>query len=457
MGDSLTLDQVNNAINAGVTGHIDGGWNGSVGNVNLAKPRDYTGDFGKICATQNNFNMPETLCYLLWVIQGKPARAVALTQEHINTAVPHYRRMIARYRIYKIFKDAGVDFVYRQSDLIGTDYTGAAAKPGNATRELYTLLTAEGVMEEKLAEQGRMVLLSLVANAIHREQHADHSWFTDEMKNPRSPTTKILTIAGADKDKFKTYMEECGHDGNHHLDFVTISTLAKVLARTATRVMPDVADYMVGGDNLKGKELGAYFDLGEANKERFPAGILGKAALLVAVQMIEAMITNLASRVKMEGIAGITVNAARLGDRISSTALVHKVILELGRCLGPLISLVYGFCTKARILDENEYKAFENHAKRYPAKLAVGRSLATSLARTTPHQEAITGAVISALSSINEGLMAAAATKVDVGGRAVDLLANKVPVDTARIKAEVGKVGGGGPAGGTMFYDAEEP
>lgn len=289
-----------------------------------------------------------------------------------------------------------------------------------------------------------------MANAIHREQHGDHSWFTHEMNNRRSPTSKCLTIAGADHDKFKDYMTLYGHDGNHHLTFASISRMAKVLTGEESLVI--AAGTNIGGEDLSGKEIATWLDLGEAVKGRFPAGVLGKAALIIGLELVDAMIVNLSSRVKITGAAPISHNSSMLAARMKSTNLTHAQIIKVGSTLGPLISLVYGFCTSAKVVDEEDYKAFANHAKRYPAKVAVGASLAKTLSRTAPHREAITGSVIASLASINESLVAAGAVNVGTDAAPMDLSAAVASVAPNSLAAEVGGIASASPV--EMFYDA---
>lgn len=448
MAAEIELATLQDAVRANAAGAVPTDWNGALGNVNLAKPRDYTGDFGKVCITGGHYDLRQTLVRIIWLVQRQPNDRPNVTQDHLNAAIPHFRNAIATYRIYQMFTMCGVVITYRASDVAA--HVGDRARQDAVSKELYALLIAPGVMEDKLAEVGRLKLLSIVSNAIHREQNADHSWFTDEMHNKRSPTAKCMTVAGADYNKLKDYMTLYGHDINHHLPYNVIAAMARILCGADSALIPDGT--RIGGEDLGGKELATWFDLGEAVKGRFPAGVLGKAALIIGLELVDAMVVNLGSRVKITGAGPISANSSRLAEQLKATNLRHDQILRIGSTLGPLISLVYGFCTTAKVVDEDEYRAFANHAKRYPAKVVVGSSLAKTLARTTPHREAIAGSVVASLAAINESLVAAGAINIGTDAAPAELATALAPVAANDITAEVGGTASASPV--ETFYDA---
>jgi hypothetical protein len=432
-------------------------WNGTLGKVDLAKPSDYTGDFGKLITVRDNLSLADTLEYYMWLCQDKPKVDTPVTQDHLDRFIPFAREIIARYRIYKIFHHAGKAPTFRKSDTLDVGFCPVVAKKNREVREIVAMLTTEGAMEDEIAKVGRNILYSFPANGIHREQHDLHNWFTEEMKNPRSPTSKALGVAGRNKEEFRVFMEGRGHDGNHHLPDEMLDAYSKVICQVDTDLeIPAGTSIMYGGRDIAGMKVYKIFDLGESVKGRYPAGILGKAAIIIGLSMFQAMISHLATRVKIVGIKPILINVTRLTERVKDASFPHKVLLRLGTTLGPQFAVTYGFLLHSNILEEEDYKAFSNHASRYPAEMASGKSLASALKRAAPHREAITGAIVTALTSMAESLTTAAAIDTGAGGGAAvaPVLTNLEKVKLDDIVAEVGKVDST-PSGATMFYDAE--
>jgi hypothetical protein len=451
---SITLDDLKAALASGKPAPpIASDWNGSLGTVDLAKPTDYTGDQGKIVVSNGAFDLGETLMYHMWVIQGKPDAAADATQDHITRFTGIAREMIARYRVYAIFHHAGSGPVFRASDTLSKSPVPSAALKTKEVQELANILTTTGAYEEAIAAAGQMVLYSIVANAIHREQNDGHSWFSDEMNNPRSPTAKTIGVAGRLKTTFADYMAKRGHDGNHHLTDDTLAAYAKVLTgEDALMTVVSSSAKMYNGVDIRGMPVAKIFDLGESVKGRYPAGKLGKAAIVIGLGMFKAMVSHLCNRVKIDGVSGLADNATNLSEKVSKNTYPHAVLLAVGQSMGPAFALTYGFLTKAGVLGPEQYRAFANHAKRYPAELASGESMAIALKRTAVHKEAIAGSIIGALAAIARALENAAATKVVAiaGAAAVPIMTDIVKVDTSAITAEVGTTGGG-----AMWFDAE--
>jgi hypothetical protein len=446
---SYTLAEIS-AVAVADCKEIPSDWNGSAGTVDLSRPSDHTGDFGKICATGGNLNLKDTMEYLLWIAQGKPTAKTAVTQDHVEEAIPHMRNMIARYRIYKIFHASGVSTQLRDSDVFEHSDIPLSAVQEDVACVMHTILTNTADAEDRIAEAGQLLLYSIVANAIHREQHNGNSWLSEELTNRRSPTFKVLQVAGRLRDKFRDYMLAYGHDGNHHLSDAAIDEQAKVLSGfDESKIVGTYLEY--AGKNINGENLKDVFNLGEAVKGRYPAGILGKASLIVGLDMYKAMIANIAVRVKLTGTSGITENAMKLKNKVAGTNLDHQVLIKLGGTLGPMFATIFGYLVKADVLREDEYLAFKNVANRHPADKVSGESLATAMKRVAPHREAITSAIVNILTAMSETLATAAGLstgKIAAGGL-TPILDNVTKVDSSAIKAEVGAIGNE-----TTFYDA---
>ena len=202
-------------------------YNGSLGRVDIAKPVDYTDDWGKVHIDAGRYCLAGTIRYYLWLAQDKPVAQTALTQDHLNKSLKWVARAIAKDRILTIMHHSGIVQVHRANDMAPA--VSDAIISDRLVNELYGLLTADEVMDALVAIEGRYVLFAFVACAAHRAMFNDHSWFTREMRNPKSLTYKLCAIAAEDKDSFASWMRECGHDILHHIASGALENMAMAL------------------------------------------------------------------------------------------------------------------------------------------------------------------------------------------------------------------------------------
>jgi len=419
-------------------------WNGDIGNVDLAKPVDYTTDWGKLIKTAKgaaHFSLRATIIYYIWLAQDKPLVTTGndlppITTEQITKVVPYVRLLIARYRVYRLVAATNMAFTYREADMLATTTVPTTSRHVDAASYLYQTLIVAGEMENLIADSGRMVMMQIVANAIHREQNEGHEWFTTDMGNASSPTAKALGVAGRDKARFKTHMATHGHDNGHHLSSITLDTVARLLCASTSATFPNGIRYM--GVDLRAQEFSTVVDLGSAARHRYPAGVLGKSAMITGLAFAEAMIVHISSKALLVGHGPIAANLSAVLSAVRTANYSHDKVLEISNKLGPVLAFVYGFCEKAGIVEESSCLALANHAKRHLAEMASGASLASTFAKAIPHQQAVQGAIVAAL--VNLSGTVAAAADIDVGTAASPLAVatGMVTVTSAQINVTVG-------------------
>jgi len=420
-------------------------WNGSIGAVDLAKPVDYTTEWGKLIKMDNDpthWSLRATLVYYIWLAQDKHIVAAGnallpLTPEQITKIVPYARILIGRYRVYRLATNADLDFTYRAADLLPATEIPLTSQHTLAADHIYQALVATGDMEALIADAARMVMFQVIANAIHREQNDGHEWFGTAMTNSTSPTSKTLGVAGRDKEKFKTHMSTHGHDSGHHLADLTLDGLAKMLAGTSGAIFSHATMYR--GEDVNGSSFNTVVNLGASAKGRYPAGVLGKAAMITGLSYAEAMVTTLSSKALLSGHAPIAKNISTMVSTVRNTNYNHEQILTISNRLGPTLSFVYGFCEESGMLQEGDTTAYASHSKRHIAEKASGTSLAMTFARATPHAQAVQGAIIAALVKLSDTIAGVAGINIGTVAAPIYVSGNMDAVDNSKIGAQVGK------------------
>lgn len=421
----VLISELNAAVAANASPPIPGPYNGTLGTVDMAKPVDYSSDWGKVCVVSNNFSLKETLRYYIWLAQEKPAANRTLIQDDVDKVLPALRRAIARERIYTIFKRSGVRPEFRASDIAPVVATGGVND--TVLKELYGLLTGSETADIGIAEEGRHVLLSLMANAIHRSQHNSHSWFTKEMNNPNSLTYKACAVAAEGTVAFAAFMRKEGHDINHHLTDRCLDKMALALVGKeephalippappsgANRV-PGPED-MYAGEDIRGKRVCDIFKLPESCIDRYPPGELGKAALIIGLGYLLSMINAITAKVKVEGTGAVTSNLTLFASAARTQTLGRNLLNSIESALGPVLSFAHGFAIENGTLALEAYPAYDSHAKRFAGDSADGKAFAMVLKSVNPHPEAVGSAVANLVNRIGaavNGLSAVASTTV---------------------------------------------
>jgi len=441
---SLTLANLNAAITGGVVAaNAPIGYNGNLGTISLHKPTDYVGIYGKIVlnAGATVLDVAATIKYIVWIAQGMPDAQTPLTEEHMNAIVPRVVKLIARMKLYTLLSYANIAIDYRMSDTATIEAAGTGYVTDRTVNEMYHLLTESNEAQAKIAEQAHLIILSFFANAIHRKQNDEHSWFTDDTARRGTNTNRCCDVAGASKRAFVTWMasDAQGHDSNHHMVSACLYRVCDILSGVT------LVNFRAGGAapvNYEGQDVGgmavhSVVVVGEAATDRWPTGQLGKAGMIVGIDMTVAMITNICMRLKVSGVDLVTANGAALSNAIKDSQLERSVLTSLNSTLQSIISISKGYVVEAGIYEEDTHKAFDSHAGRLSGKVANGVSLAQAVAAATPHSEAVAGAVKTMVSDVVVAFSAAAAIATGTGNRLVPA-ADVNDIDLTAVTVEVG-------------------
>jgi hypothetical protein len=443
------------------------GYNGEMGDVDLSKPVDHVAEQGKVILDTNAYALFDNLKYQFWLVQGKPAAAVAVTEAQCMAFLPIAARVIARHRIYNMLHAAEIDIRHRLADAIPL--------PPNANHAAeFVARFADRVMTDEyakgsIATQGQFILNSLIANGIHRAQNKGHNWFSEKGMDSRknNPTARTLAVAGAEAPNFRLYMEEAGHDGNHSLSDETLEEICDALTgKEHPYKVVTAPNTMYLGEEVTGVRICRIYPMDEAAIDRWPPGVLGKSSLVVGVGMMQAMLIDMGTKAKIENTGHVSMYISNITRSLKDYDGNRDSFRRLENALGESISVTYGYVSETGIIDELQYQAFKKHAERYPAALAAGKSLANAIALATPHKEAVEGAICASINALTAGLAQAAAVVIpgatNEAGRAMTY-STAIQRPTRDVRVTVGEDQGAAlvramtqrGGGGDVFYNAE--
>jgi hypothetical protein len=369
--------------------------------TDISAPQDYTGKWGKICATNNVFNLRLTMIYRIWAAQNCPATIVPVTADHLRTAHEYVLIDIARWNVYTMLASAGINMTLRASDIVQDPLFNAAMinhLAPVATR-WYENLNNNSTVSAQIAQSGYMLLHSFFANAIHRSHCNNHNWITADMHRTNSATRRCLAVLGSDIQNFSTFMERHGHETNHHLTTASLYHICDVLAGIVPATVPDVETIYADRD-IRAKNVNEVLKVSESATDRWPAAQMGKSAMIIALNLIEAVYAHLSSVMKIDGADTIATGAASLSSWLKINTIDRAGMNMANLLLTHLVSNVYGYSCQANLIDPERYAALKSHAARNPASEASGKSVATSVMKATPHPEAISQAVRAMLSKM---------------------------------------------------------
>lgn len=436
-------------------------YNGSAGNVDLAKPADYTEEEGKILVSGTarsgdiKFDLKETAVYRLWLIQGKPTAAKEVTAEEAEMFYEVFCKLIARVRIYAAMSKANIPVFFRKSDIIDDSYATDIPKKPTFVKKMYNLILDTLEYENQVADAGQMILYSLVANASHRIIFEDHSWFTEDGKRESTVTGSLVKVAGRLKSKFSKFMNVDGHDGNHHLATDSIVAFASALCERATSA--EISDdWNYKNENQKGKKIYDIFKLADSATDRFPPGTLGKAALINGLEYAQAMINHISGFILVKNTRNIINGLSVLHHAVQNDNVTRENAKELENQFADVFSMVVGYCEVHDLIPEGRAVALRNHSDRKPAAKAIGISLGQVVAKTHVHEKAAEGNLLATLAAFDSALQTTASLPVGhkgnvpgasayVSGDAPTAQVGKSPMETAMMFSK----------GGDAFFDAQ--
>ena len=346
--------------------------NGTMGTIDLAKPVDHVGERGKVVITNTVYTADLNGAYQLWRICGSPDAFAMPTASQLDEWWPVYSAVYCRALLYGVAYYVGyldtdrttfvptIPLQFRATDQFPADGIKDRKLWVRFVRKFHGKIVGNEATKHRLAESGPDLLLSIVANAIHREQNSGHNWFTEKARDKRSVTGKTLPVAGASVDLFSNYMMTHGHDGNHHLSHESLAALASALCGAGVFVISrDSVQY--AGREVRGLTFREVFIVPESASDRYPPSVLGKAALIVGLDMMLAMFNDLTTKAKIPNIGILTGPIAAMATTVRTAAVDRERCRQIEASLGGTMAICYGYVTDRRLMEADAFKIGRAH------------------------------------------------------------------------------------------------
>lgn len=382
-------------------------YNGSAGRVNLATPVDHIEPKEKIVVGVNDtMDLTRTIAYRLLIAQGaEPGTMIPLTVAHIEATAEDIGLVISMWTIYRVGSASRIAIGFRASDVVSAAafdaMTGATHLLTSAAAIEAHLFDEENVsMATMIQGNSRNLLLAIVANAIHRSQNEGHNWLTASANDRSSMTFRALAVAGAHKDEFSKFMHNHGHGVLHHLTTETINRLADAITGEDEAVVRDEA--LVYNDALiNGTAMHLVFPMTESARDRWPVGQMGKAAIIVGLDEVSSMVSDIVSRLSVANSGALSVRIGLMRNAMAeAVAMPRPDLLAIRAVLSEVICIAFGYVEESGGHVAFNHPAVANLAKTNSASTNLGSSLYDAVAKAPANREAVAGAIGAALERI---------------------------------------------------------
>ena len=233
----------------------------------------------------------------------------------------------------------------------------------------------------KMGENADLSILALFANAIHRHGRDGHNWLTASVVDKASVAYRSLAVAGAKRDDFAKYMAVNGHDMWHHLGTDALNVVCSAIAGKAVdgekdplKLTKDVKT-MTGVTYKRGTHVAQIFGPGDAAIDRYPPGVLGKAALITGIDAVVDMMTSVTAKVNVECAGAIGCCLSELRNSIARANPSRTALNAMRGALGGVIAVGHGYraANPATALTGKATPALSAHAATSPADDAMCR------------------------------------------------------------------------------------
>jgi len=385
------------------------GFNGHLTGVAVAAPADSIAQSQKLVVdAQSQVHIPATLALTLWHIQGQPAAATAITQAQADQLTERVANLLAQQVILSVYLNAGGEVELRSSDLVTLPRFHTILGPSANPLLLFTDRLLGYLHNPDNSDQlasimvnSRLVLLSIVANALHRRKLNGHNWLTEKTRAKGSETNRCVAVAGDARDAFTTFMERHGHDLNHYLEDDTLYGLTDALTGIA-EVLAGVGSE-VGGRDVEGVALSVVFPIGDAGVDRWPVGTLSLAGIMVGLSCVASMLNEMGSKVTLAFLPSMLQSLATIKATLSGEILQRPAVLALRVALGPIIGLAAGFCSGSPALEDMVLSsdAVKAVLVAHPQEGTLGATLSKRVRELEADPEALGLMILSVLTRVN--------------------------------------------------------
>jgi len=361
------------------------GLNGLFGKPDLARPVDRIDAANKIVVDEGgSFDIVGTIAYALMEKQGFPSADAQLSTsgEAIRGVMDKISIRMSQHVLLSavgVFR-ADVQLSSRPSDYVTSVIAAGMphwAEALDAARKVVAYADADDAFRDVLFEMSKNTVLCLAANAIHREQHDGHNWFSSRSEDTRTLTGRTVAIAAGDREGFASFMRDWGHDLWHFLSHDSLRAIANLIMGEDNE--PNAFTINYGGTEYQAGTVSmtAMVNLGESCTDRWPVSELGKASLITGIDAIHSMLTAIVSKVNMPEVADIAGACTSLRNVITNVELGRDTVVAVRSAMTPVIVTAFGFkyADPMKSNDKGEVPALEKLASRNKVHSDVGALL----------------------------------------------------------------------------------
>jgi len=438
---TAVLAKINGA--AAAAAHAPQDYNGAIAAVDLAHAQQSIDPKNVVVVSAaGQFDVQASIAMALHVrmpalVVGTPR---AVSADMISAATSRVRSLVAVHKLLSVVSHcvkadalgsaildaagahAKIRMIFRATDTMRRD--AAIALPDfavcmEAADYLWEVLTDGSASASEVVSSAHFVTLALMANAMHRSQLEGHNWYTSKTRDKKSQTSKYIAIAAEHAEEFAAMMVDEGHDLLHFLSDATLTDIADAISGEVGYIFTPGAAYLYGGEDVQGCALPVVLAIGDAVKDRYPAGMLGAAKAHVGLEMARAMFTSISAKVSSPVIRDMVVAIAALQARLNKGNMPRKQLLEFIAAIGPLICAAYGYAAADAIAFAlaPAHPAIAKYANSRMADKAVGAVLFNAVDRLEADHDSTAALFETTLASLAVALRVACS--VEVGGAAI--------------------------------------
>jgi hypothetical protein len=138
--------------------------------------------------------------------------------------------------------------------------------------------------------------------------------------------------------------------------------------------------------------------VGQAAKDRFPPGTMGKSAMITGVALAMAMLEHICRRVTVPHSSEITSSLALSSAALAGTNIERTRLVAAKEIMSHPLAMAWGYCRELTELEPlaNNYQSIINFAQRYPVAVASGATLARMMKEVVADPKAVENAIVGA-------------------------------------------------------------
>lgn len=406
-------------VAAHAVAHAPSTLNGSGGLIDVTNVTSFVDPVALVALNAaRQFDLRYNIAYNIYCGQGRPDQPTAVTADHLQAASRNIARSYERFAILDMLShsDYPKAIIYRSLDIVlpaQLDTIPGIAELLAVADLVHERFIDDPVFRAKVAPEGHLAMTATVANALHRVATTGHNWFTDAAGRRGTPTNRLLSTAGADRDIFEDFMAREGHDIWHFLSDATLADIASAVTGESEIKLNAGYEYRESEVSDGNMTISEVIQISQAAKDRWPVGTVGISALILAIPLIRDMITQLAVRSGHPIDSNTDKLLGKITSALSKSGVDRDTVLELRDVLQELAAIAYGFNEGLYTSDDSNrnYTSLSTYVSRDQVGRLHGKMIG-NWAKSTAIQDASIAGIIG-------DILAKANSRAEVAGEVI--------------------------------------